>query len=259
MASKAKDDSPIFDDLRGQFIDDARETLDGMLSCFRAAEAESADPELVYQSFLRSAHNLKGMGGTFGFPSLSVLSHLLEDRVRRVAVPDFADCSEVVVFIDRMVDIVESGVEPDEAELRRILADIEKATASPHDDPAGRRTVVIVAGSGTIGQLVRHGLEESGFRGVSHSDPYEALSFIVRTRPDAVVCTAELNGLSGFDLVHGLVSMPATADIPVALLTSHGADHPRVKALPRAASRVHVGPEMVECLVAAFRRETVPA
>ena len=259
MASKANDHSPIFGELRSEFIDTARETLDGMLSSFRAVEADDVDPEVACQAFLRSTHSLKGMGGMFGFHSISVISHLFEDRMRRFAAADFGDRGEIVPFLDRMSRIVESGVDPDEGALRRILADLDKATASPQDDPAGRRTVVIVAGSGTIGQLVRHGLEESGFRGISHSDPYEALSFIVRTQPDAVVCTAELAGLSGFDLVHGLVSIPATAEIPVALLTSHGADHPRVKALPRAASCVHVGPDMVDRLVAAFGRETVAA
>ena len=259
MATKANDHSPVFDDLRSEFIETARETLDGMMSSFRAAEAESADPEVACQAFLRSAHSLKGMGGMFGFHSISVIAHLLEDRMRRFAAAEFGDRGDVVPFLDLMSRIVEGGVDPDEATLRRILSDLATATASPLDDPGGRRTVVIVAGSGTIGQLVRHGLEESGFCGISHSDPYEALSFIVRTRPDAVVCTAELAGLSGFDLVHGLVAIPATADIPVALLTSHGADHPRVKALPRAAACVHVGPEMVDKLVAAFGREPVSA
>ncbi len=255
----SKDDFPVTDSLRGDFIHDAREELDSMLSSFREAEAESADPGAAYQSFLRSAHNLKGLGGCFGFHSISVISHLVEDRLRQLRPAEFGACTDVVAFIDRMTGIVEDGVEPDEASLRLILDDLAGTTVSPQGDRAGSRTIVIVAGSGTIGQLVRHGLEGAGYRCVSHSDPYEALSFIVRTRPDAVVCTAELSGLSGFDLVHGLVSMPATANIPVALLTSHDAAHPRVKALPRAASRVHVGPEMVESLVAAFGRETVPA
>ena len=255
----SKDDFPVTGSLRGDFIHDAREELDNMLSSFREAEAESADPGTAYQSFLRSAHNLKGLGGCFGFHSISVISHLVEDRIRQLRPAEFGACAEVVAYIDRMTDIVESGVEPDESELRRILDNLTKATASPQDGPAGRRTVVIVAGSGTIGQLVRHGLEESGFRCVSYSDPYAAMSFIVRTRPDAVVCTAEIAGLSGFDLVHALVHMPATADIPVALLTNHDAGHPRVKALPRAASCVHVGPEMVDRLAAAFGREKVSA
>ena len=208
MASTAKYATSAIDDLQRQFIEEARETLDAMLSCFRAAEAEIAEPEAAYESFRRSAHNLKGIGGTFGFYSLSVISHLLEDRVRQVAPEEFGGCVEILAFIDRMNDIVEAGFEPDEASLRRIVDDLARATASPQDDPAGRRTVVIVAGSGTLGQLVRHGLEESGFRGISHSDPYEVLSFILRTRPDAVVCTAELSGLSGFDLVHGSSRCP---------------------------------------------------
>ena len=251
--------APIYRELRGEFLDTAREKLDDMLARFRGAEAETEDADAGLQSFLRSLHSLKGQGSSFGFHSLSVISHLLEDRMCRKSPAEFGGCTEIVAFLDRMTEIVETGVEPAEGALEGILAGLDNPYRAAAENAAGMRNVAIVSGSGTITQLLRFGLEESGFRSVSHSDPYTALPFIVRTRPDAVVCTAELVGLSGFDLVHALVSMPATGDIPVALLTSHGADHPRVKALPRAASCVHVGPDMIERLVAAFGREKVPA
>lgn len=243
MAAAANDYSPIYTRLCGEFLENARETLDGMAALYRATQAGSADPEPAFQAFLRSLHNLKGLGGTFGFHSLSVISHLLEDRLRWLPANEFGGCFEILSYLDAMSKIVDDGMEPDATRLRDILSQLARDTASRAGD-AARKSVVIVSGSGTMRELVHHGLTQAGFRGVTYANPYEALSYIVRSRPDAVVCTAELVGLSGFDLVHALRAMPATEGTRVALLTSHGPDHPRVRSLPRTASFVQVGPDM---------------
>lgn len=252
MATKSNNHANFYGELRAEFLDEARDKLDNMAARFRAAESETEDAYSAFQSFLRSLHSLKGQGSTFGFPSLTLISHLFEDRMHRVPPDDFGGCGEVMVFLDRMAAIVESETEPDEATLRGIMERLAALTPVPQQNPATLQTVVIVSGSATIAQLVRFGLEERGFRAVFLSDPYEALAFIVTGKPAAVVCTSELRGLSGFDLVHSLVAMPATAGIRVALLTSHGTDHPGVRALPGAAAYVQVGPEMIDRLCAAF-------
>jgi len=246
------DYASVFAELRDDFLDAAREQLDELAAMHGAGREGNTDPAPVFEAFLRSVHNLKGQGSSFGFPSISMIAHMLESRLASSTPEVFGESGEVLPFIDRMAAIVEARIEPDEKELQTILASLESGPASERETLAAAPRVVIIAGSNTVGEMVRFGLEEEGFNVTAIPDPFEALSYIVRSMPKAVVCTAEIPGLSGLDLVHALTAMPVTRQVRTALITSRGPEDLRVKSLPATTLRIQVGPDMSAKLAEAF-------
>ena len=67
--------------MRREFLDTADDrlgTLDELVSEVRENRPESPGR---MSEFRRIAHSLKGMGGTFGYPLVSVIAHRLEDYI----------------------------------------------------------------------------------------------------------------------------------------------------------------------------------
>ncbi len=69
----------IVDQLRDEFLADARDRLVQMQEAIELAFATGNAGGDTLVALRRQGHNLKGMGGGFGFPSISVVAHLMED------------------------------------------------------------------------------------------------------------------------------------------------------------------------------------
>ena len=74
--------------LRDEFLDyagDALDELDALIDASRAPDNAAAQ---TINAIRRGGHNLKGMGGSFGFPLITQLAHCMEDYF---IVPDCLD------------------------------------------------------------------------------------------------------------------------------------------------------------------------
>ncbi len=74
-----------------------------------------------------------------------------------------------------------------------------------------------MASSQTLARLVSEKLRGMGFRVVTARSSVDALGIAIRTRPDLVIVSATMEGLSGVDMSR---AMSATTDIPAMILTS---------------------------------------
>jgi len=79
--------------------------------------------------------------------------------------------------------------------------------------------ILIVDDEPTIRALVRSVLEGRGYRTVEAADGISALKLAVPERPDLILLDVALPGLSGLEVCRRLKNSPATASIPVLLLT----------------------------------------
>ena len=85
------------------------------------------------------------------------------------------------------------------------------------DDP---RTVLVADDDEDILQLVAFRLERAGYTVVTASDGQQALTAAREHRPDLAVLDVMMPGLNGYEVTRQLRSDPATAEIPVILLTA---------------------------------------
>ncbi len=70
--------------------------------------------------------------------------------------------------------------------------------------------------------LVRTTLADPGYRMVEAADGPAALALARQEHPDLVVLDWMMPGLSGIDVAKALRQDPATADIPIIMLTAKG-------------------------------------
>ncbi|MBM3571933.1 MAG: hypothetical protein FJX52_06150, partial [Alphaproteobacteria bacterium] len=69
----------------------------------------------------RQAHNLKGMGSSFGFPAISMVAHRLEDYLVDLGALSPHELHDAQQFLDALQFIVRRGIDPNEEELGELV------------------------------------------------------------------------------------------------------------------------------------------
>jgi CheY-like chemotaxis protein len=120
--------------------------------------------------------------------------------------------------------------------------------------PAARgRTVLIVDDNRELLALIRESLTLLGdFTVLTAADGVEGLERALEQRPDCVVIDIKMPGLDGYQLVRALRGDPATAQMPLVLLTALPQDHHRFAGSLVGADRFLTKPIKPDELVAAI-------
>ena len=82
------------------------------------------------------------------------------------------------------------------------------------------RTVLVADDDDDILQLVSFRLQRAGYTVVTAADGQQALTAAREQRPDLAVLDVMMPGLNGYEVTRRLRADPATAGIPVILLTA---------------------------------------
>lgn len=112
--------SQIIANLRGEFLEDARGRLDTMIA-LRQAAARADDPGDPYAAFRAELHTMKGMGQSFGFASITMISRRLETYLLALDAAAFAISDAIAPYLDAIGGIVDGGEEPDDDRLDELL------------------------------------------------------------------------------------------------------------------------------------------
>lgn len=104
------------------------------------------------------------------------------------------------------------------------------------------RHVLLIEDEANIAEAIRFVLMRDGWRVTTHGDGHDALARVRAARPDLVILDVMLPGQSGFDILTALRADPATADLPVLMLTAKGQARDREAAARAGASRFMTKP-----------------
>ena len=112
--------------------------------------------------------------------------------------------------------------------------------------------VLLIEDEPNIIEAVRYILSRDGWAVDTHADGATALAAVARRLPDVIVLDAMLPGRSGFDVLRDLRGDPATAAIPVLMLTARGQQKDRDLAERNGANRFMTKPfsnaEVLACV-----------
>lgn len=120
----------------------------------------------------------------------------------------------------------------------------------------GRR-VLVIEDEPNIVEAIRFILARDGWDVEVHGDGADALEVIRSRRPDLVILDVMLPGRSGLEILRSLRAEPATAALPVLMLTAKGQSRDRALAESVGASRFMAKP-FSNTEVLASVREMVP-
>jgi len=116
------------------------------------------------------------------------------------------------------------------------------------------RRVLLVEDEANILDALSFLLTRDGWTVHAHSDGATAMARVRSGAPEVVVLDAMLPGLSGFDILREMRGDPATAAIPVLMLTARGQAQDRELALRLGANAFMTKPFANAEVVAEVRR-----
>ena len=113
--------------------------------------------------------------------------------------------------------------------------------------------VLIVDDSPTEQHIFCQALERQGFDTVVASDGAEALATAEQVQPEVIVMDVVMPGMNGFQATRRLTQNPATASIPVVLISTKGQETDRIWGLRQGAVQYLVKPVTAAALVEAVK------
>ncbi len=124
----------------------------------------------------------------------------------------------------------------------------------PDDQNLPARVVVVDDSDLTSDVLVRH-MRLEGHDAIAYLDPVEGLKAIKADPPDVVLLDVMMPGINGMQVLEELRSFPATAELPVIMLTALSETQDIVRGLELGANDYLVKPPQYEVLAARVRTQ----
>jgi two-component system, OmpR family, alkaline phosphatase synthesis response regulator PhoP len=122
-----------------------------------------------------------------------------------------------------------------------------------------KQSIFVVEDEEDILELLCHNLTREGFAVSAASNGEDAIKMIQRKKPDLVLLDLMLPGVNGLDVCRRLKKEPATAAIPIIMVTARGEEADIVAGLELGADDYVTKPFSMKVLVARvrsmFRRE----
>ncbi len=237
----------ILAQLCGEFLADARERIEDISDALDRSQAVGGDAEATLLAIRRQCHNLKGMGGSFGFPTITLIAHRLEDYLARAHMINPQVARDIDTYCQRLLDIVAVGKDPGSDGAALIIRTLPTLSFFQVEEVAATGSeVFLVTPSKTISAIVGRELAECGYKVTRFSNAWEALQFAASSKPDMVISAAVMDVIDGIDLASALAAMKATEDIPVAILTSFNTGSRELERLPASAVVIRHGENFSE-------------
>lgn len=243
-------------ELRQEFIDSATDELYTLGEKLKVYEAKGGDSDTLIAQVRRSAHSLKGRGGIFDFPVISVIAHRMEDYMVNMSELGANEILGLHTYIDRMSEILEAKTALSPEATARIVRELpaKRSEFDPDSVVVEDVEVLLVMPKGTALHFVERELQACGYRVITTNTPFSALELAVRTRPDLVVVNLTMEGLPGVDFANALKAMTSTGNIPVALLTSMDKSATDIQALNKDVPVIRKGAAFPDDLAIALEQ-----
>jgi CheY-like chemotaxis protein len=220
--------------MRQDFLDTTGERL----QLFEQSLSEGADLDaLRYFAF-----EVKGQARNFGMPLVGVIAARLEDYLNALDHMSDWSAAGINAFLDTMRSAIDGGI-PHDADPSLVVRGLpaRPRLLGVDDNDVLDVEVMLVMEHASQTNFVEREMQACGYRTTVVASPFEAFESVIRTRPDMVIVSAVLPGLSGIDLATALATMPDTRNTPVAVLTSLDDDNADLNLLPKSVPVIHKG------------------
>jgi len=217
----SSDIDSIVEGLKESFIESATEKLNNLDTMIETLQNISVEGDDVITDFRGQVHSLKGIGGTFGFPLVSVICHRLEEYIETERTFSAEEFDQIQMFIDQIRVIIEAGDNPGDAESKIILADLPTPPElTPVTRPAVDVKIVLASPMAALRELAEFFLVEQGCRVFSTDSSVEAFQLAVENRPDLVITSVQMEAMGGIDLGRAVAAVSVLKGTRVSLMTS---------------------------------------
>lgn len=254
--STAIDYDAILKKLSDEFGDLANDTLAAInfvLDDMEEAGRDEQEMTDMIERISRDCHNLKGSASNFGFPILTMICEKMEDYMSEIREITPKEIKALRVFADRMSEVVEMGDQStDYSKAIRQLP--QHSYFNPADVEVRDVEALLVMPRNASTTIVRKELQACGYTVNFINNPYTALEFAIRAKPDFVVLSPVLDDFDGIDFTLALKAMAQTQAIPVVMVTSMNRSSRAIKRLPEDVPLVDKGSSFSDELAQALQK-----
>jgi CheY-like chemotaxis protein len=240
--------------VENEFLEEARDIMNQL-----EVQRENLRSNFNADDLAKLRRNVQSLGAqahAADFSIVSLLSHRLDEYLDRIDNMSPPHGDNVRMFLDKLEGALDGTLEVAKpnagAELVRELPSTNKFVHEFGDLEKKNIEILVIVPDKATGHIVEREMAECGYRVAFAKSSFKGFEIAIRTRPDMVLASGQIDELSGLDLANAFSAMPASKDIPFALLTSNDWGHPSLKALPHSVGLVrkgrHFGDDIADCL-----------
>ena len=243
----------VLQNLRQEYIDGSQDMLaeiDELIG--RMSRGDGADE--AFLSLRRRVHTIKGQGGTFGFPLITRIAHMLEDYFETISEVNGDALRDIQGFIDQIAAIFDRGESPTDAEAQSILATLPSPRPGAFTDQIVRDLrALVVMPKGLQRKIIVQELVSCGFRLNFADSAVGGLEAALAFPPHLVFASMEIKNFTGGELARVFQSVRILTDVKFMLVTSYDVDDKRLKDVPAGTEILHkdvdFAEKLVDCLI----------
>lgn len=187
---------------------------------------------------------------------ITIVAHRLGEYAADLKETTDADIDDMGAFLEALRKVAEApqsfAGEAGAKLVRDLPARRQAGGFDPKDVKITNVEILLVVPEKAMSRIVERELAACGYRVSNARSPFQAIETAALTKPDMVIASAVLDGVSGVDLAAALKAMPSTKSMPVAILTSFQAGHPSLDGLPQDVPLIRKGSTFGDDLAEAF-------
>jgi len=235
--------------LRQEYIDSSQDMLADLEGLLGRIDRDDGGDE-AFMDLRRHIHTIKGQGGTFGFPLITRIAHMLEDYIETLPEINGDALYDIQVFIDQIAAIIDRGESPPDTEAQSILSTLPCARSGAFTDQIVKDLrALVVMPSGLQRKIIGQELVSCGFRLSFADSAVSGLEAALAFPPHVVFASMEIKGFTGGELAGVFHSVRTLMGAKFILLTSYDFDDGRLKDIPVGTEILHKDANFAEKLV----------
>lgn len=243
-------------EIEGEFLDETRDVLSGLEVMLGNFESRLVDGEKALAALSKAFVSLENRSQSLDKANLGIVAHRAVEYLSDLQSLERDRVPDVQAFIDVVRKVLEAAAGGEHSsELVRLLPgrrivdfDVSEAAKKLNIE------LLLVIPDRATSHFVERELVACGYRVSNARNFFKGLEMAIRTQPDLIITAAVLEEASGIDLARALSAISATANTPIALLTSYAAGHPSLAGLPASASIIRKGTQFGEDFANALSR-----
>ncbi|MFD2207444.1 response regulator [Kiloniella antarctica] len=216
----------------GEMLDEARDVASSLELTLQQVRTGSLDGKTAVDRLVQNSSNLRFKAKSVNIPGLAAITHRLDEYLGGLNDLEAQNITDLQTYSDRILALLDGEAMPAETIAEVVRSMPHKSTFNVEDIEITNTEVLLVIPQKTAGKVVARELEACGYRVTSLTEPLEAITMALETRPDLIITSMVMPRLGGADLACALKAMPSTRRIHVAVLTSLSSDDPAMLALP---------------------------
>lgn len=237
-----------------EVVEETRDVIAGFDVALQQARSGGERAEILAK-LRQDAFSIRTKVQTVSINGLAPLTQRLDEYVGNATEMSDTAIEDVQAYIDRIAALLDGEEIVEAKDVARVVREMPHMPAFDVNDIVITEVeVMVVMPQRSAARAVQRELVACGYRTSVVTNPLEAIGLIIETKPDLIISAMVMPRISGADLCCALAAMPATKDIPVAVLTSLELDHPDLANLPMTTGRIRRGAEFGDDLADVLQR-----